>query len=211
MQPDVHVHPPAARVFQYSLDWRFLLPVADPAKIRLAFEEDADFGASLVQAGMPVSNQLFASGFTEEERSNTHSLVLPFGLPVRQVSAQPEEQIEFYRSIRRMIHPGGYFLLGFRNSRISRSDARYHASTPPRVADQLSRAGFSSIKIFGAMPDLLVPEYIFELNAWALNFALQHRFRRKAVLLNMLHILARTVGLVRISNFLPCYFALATA
>ncbi|HEX2993599.1 MAG TPA: hypothetical protein VHP14_02180 [Anaerolineales bacterium] len=200
------IEPPEPRVFRYSLDWRFLLPVADPAQIRVVFEEEAGFCEALDRVGIP-----FAEDSREEEKGRPHSLVFPFGLPLRRISSQSERQIEFYRSIRQRIAPGGHFLLGFRNSRLARPDSQYHASTPPRVTDQLSRAGFCSIKLFGAMPNLLVPEYIFELNPQAMNFTLQHRFRRKPVLLDMLHVLKRTVGWNTISNFLPCYFALAMA
>ncbi|HMB23849.1 MAG TPA: hypothetical protein VKP08_13500 [Anaerolineales bacterium] len=199
------IHPPEPRVFRYSLDWRFLLPAADPAQIRVVFEEESEFCEALDQVGIPS-----VSG-SREERDRPHSLVFPFGVPVRRASARSEHQIEFYRSVRQRIAPGGHFLLGFRNSRLSRPDSRYYASTPPRLKGQLSQAGFRSIKIFGAMPDLLVPEYIFALNPQAMNFALQHRFRRKPVLLNMLHVLKWTVGWNIISNFLPCYFVLATA
>lgn len=199
------IRPPEPRVFRYSLDWRFLLPVADPAQIRVVFEDEPGFCEALDRVGIP-----FASSSREEERGKPHSLVFPFGLPVRWAGARSEHQIEFYRSVRQRIAPGGHFLLGFRNSRLSHSDSRYHASTPPRVTDRLSRAGFHSIKIFGAMPDLLVPEYIFELNPQAMSFALQHRFRRKPVLLNMLHVLKWAAGWDTISNFLPCYFVLAT-
>ncbi|HSA99605.1 MAG TPA: hypothetical protein VLE49_03065 [Anaerolineales bacterium] len=212
MQPNVRsAHLPEPRVFQYSLDWRFLLPIADPARIHVAFEEAADFSETLERIGIPVSNQLSDSNLRVNERDNVHSFVLPFGLPIRWVSAQPADQIEFYRSIRHFICPGGYFLLGFRNSWSSHSATGYHAATPDRVVAQLKQAGFHSIKMFGAMPNLSIPEYIFELSTQALYFTLQHRFRRKPVLLNMLQVLARTIGLARLSNFFPCYFAVATA
>lgn len=208
-----YIHQSKPRFFSYSLDWRFLLPIADTGKIRVVVEDDADLSQTLEQVGITISNQLSFSNFKHDERNNTQSFVLPFGLPVRWVNARQEEQIELYRSIRNMICPGGYFLLGFENSWNSRSNSqsRFHPSTPRRVADQLDQAGFKATQIFGAMPDVCIPEYIFELNDQAMYFALKHRFRRKPVLLNMLRMLARTVGLARISNFLPCYFAVATA
>ena len=201
------------RVFQYSLDWRFLLPIGDPARICVAFNDEADFSETLERIGIPVSNQLSTSNFEGDARDAVHAFVLPFGLPVRWVSAKSEEQIELYRSIRRSICPGGYLLLGFGNpwNPRSRSQPGYHPSTPRRAAYQLDRAGFKSTKIFGAMPNLRIPEYIFELNPQAMQFALEHRFRRKPVLLNALQMLRRTTSLARVSNFLPCYFALATA
>lgn len=201
------------RLFQYSLDWRFLLPIDDPARVRVAFDGEADFSETLERIGIPVSNQLPASNFKGDERDDTHAFVLPFGLPVRWVSAKSEEQIEFYRSIRHRICPGGYFLLGFGNSWSPRPRIQpgYRRSTPRRAAYQVDQAGFKSTKIFGAMPNLRIPEYIFELNSQALHFALEHRFKRKPVLLNALRMLRRTTSLARVSSFLPCYFALAIA
>jgi hypothetical protein len=211
MQPDLHyIHQSKPRFFSYSLDWRFLLPIADTGKIRVVVEDDADLSQTLEQVGITISNQLSFSNFKHDERNNTQSFVLPFGLSVRWVSAREAEQIEFYRSIRQLICPGGYFLLGFGNSWNSHANLQYHPSTPRRVAYELSQAGFKSIKLFGAMPNLRIPEYIFDLRAQSMDFALHHRFRRKPVLLNVLQVLARTVGLARISNFLPCYFVVAT-
>jgi len=202
---------PQPRVFRYSLDWRFLLPVADPAHLCVAFEEEPGFHEALERVGIPASPWLLDLNLAEDERRATHSLALPFGLPVRWVSAGPEEQIEFYRSIRQRIRPGGYFLLGFRNARYSRFKTQYHASRPGRLADQLNRAGFYRIKIFGVMPNLRIPEYIFDLDVQAMRFALGHRFRRKPILLKILQMLAQTIGWAHVSNFFPCYFAIATA
>jgi hypothetical protein len=142
--------------------------------------------------------------------STAQAFVFPFGLPVRWVSARPRAQIRFYRSVREQIGPGGYLMLGFDNSRALHSDAAYHASTPARVVDRLDQAGFKAIRVLGAMPDLRVPEYIFELDAQSLRFVLMHRFRRKSVLLNVIKILMRTAGPIRLSGFLPCYFAVAS-
>ena len=68
-----------------------------------------------------------------------------------------------------------------------------------------------SVKMYGAMPDLRIPEYIFDLDPRALDFAARNRFRRKPAVLQGLRVLAATIGLQRITNFLPCYFAVATA
>ena len=205
-----HVHPPPPRVFQYSLDWRFLLPISDPAKIRVAFEEEADFSEALDRVGIPVSNLLSFSNFKQHESKSIHSLAFPFGLPARWVGSRQQEQIEFYRSVRHLICPGGYLLLGFGNAWTPHPGAQYRLSTPPRMVNQLDQAGFKAITVLGAIPDLRIPEYIFDLNVQVMHFTLTHRFRRKTVLLNMLRMLAETVGLARIANFLPCYFVVAS-
>ncbi|HLO14936.1 MAG TPA: hypothetical protein VK206_08905 [Anaerolineales bacterium] len=205
------IHPPPARVFHDSLDWRFLLPTTEAGKIRVVVEQGADFGQTLEQIGIPVSNCSSFSDIKQNEKENTQALVLPFGLPVRWVSAQRGDQIEFYRSLRHLVCPGGYLLIGFENSWNSHSKTQsgYHPSTSRRVANQLNRAGFRSIRIWGAMPNLRIPEYIFALNDRAIYFALQHRFRRKPALLNILRTLSYAIGWSGISAFLPGYFAVA--
>lgn len=199
------------RVFKYSLDWRFLLPIADAGKIRVVLEEDVDFSQTLGQVGIPISNQSSFSDLKQTGRDATESLALPFGLSAHWVNAQQEDQIEFYRSVRRLICPNGYFLIGFENFWKPRSNAllKYYPSTPRRVAYQLNQAGFRSIKFFGALPNLSNPEYIFALNDQAIHFALQHRFRRKPTLLNILRVVSYAISWSRVSAFLPGYFAVA--
>jgi hypothetical protein len=206
---EVQSSPP--RVFRYSLDWRFLLPMADVSKIWVVVENDADFSQTLERVGIPVSNQISFSDVKQDRKDDTESLVLPFGLPVRWVSAQPKDQIEFYRSIRHLICPSGHILIGFESRWQAGSNITFHPSTPRRIAHQLTQAGFRSIQIFGAMPDLRIPEYIFELQDQAIDFAMRHRFRRKTALLRVIQTVSHTVGLSRLSGFLPCYFAIAVA
>ena len=144
--------------------------------------------------------------------NNIYSLVLPFGLPLRWVSANQAHQVEFFRSMRGFLDSSGYLLIGFNNSWNFRSttQAKYHASTPRRIAYQLHQAGFKAIKVCGVMPNLRVPEYIFDLNAQAIHFALHHRFRRKPALLKFLQRFSAILGWTRIPAFLPAYFAVAT-
>ena len=96
---------------------------------------------------------------------------------------------------------------------ISRATTRskYHPSTPRRVTYQFIQAGFRSIRIWGVTPNLRVPEYIFTLNDQTIQFALQHRFRRKPALLNTLRTLSSVISWPGISAFLPCYFVVAVA
>jgi len=206
-----HVHSHQPQIFHYSLDWRFLLPMADQKDAYVLFDENADFRLALEEVGIRESNQLSFAEFRENKHSNISLLVMPFGLPMRWVGAKQKEQIEFYSASRRLIASGGYLLVGFNNAWYSRVSApsKYYSCTPRRVAYQLKQAGFQSSKIFGAMPNLNIPEYLFDLESRAMYFALQYRFRRKPVVLKSLHALAATIGLARISNFLPCYFVVA--
>jgi len=213
MQPDPQrIHQSQPRVFNYSLDWRFLLPLSNPDKIFVFLEDDSDFSQTLEQIGIPVSNQLSFLNIEQKEKKESASFVLPFGLPVRWVGREQSDQIEFFRSMRKLMDENGNLLVGFDNSwnYRSRTQTKYQPSTPRRVVSQLQKAGFKTIKVFGVISNLSIPEYIFDLNAQPLYFALQHRFKRKPVLLNLLQLLSGTIGLTGISDFLPCYFAVAT-
>jgi hypothetical protein len=79
------------------------------------------------------------------------------------------------------------------------------------MTDELRQAGFRSARIYGAMPSLEIPEYIFDIDPRAIHFALRNRFRRKPTVLHALRLLSGAIGWKRISNFLPCYFAVAAA
>lgn len=213
MQSDQQrLHQSHPRVFNYSLDWRFLLPLSNTDKLFVFLENDPDFGQTLEQVGIPVSNQLSFLNIEQKEKTDSASFVLPFGLPVRWVGREQADQIEFFRSMRKLMDDNGNLLVGFNNSwtYCSSPQIKYHPSTPGRVVSQLQKAGFKTMKVFGVISNLSIPEYIFDLNARPVYFALQHRFKRKPILLNLLQLLSSTIGLTGISDFLPCYFVRAT-
>lgn len=199
--------------FQYSLDWRFLLPLADTKNIFLLLDEDQDFNQALEQVGIQTSRRLSFSDLKQITNNEIQSLVMPFGIPAGWVTAKPEEQLEFYAFLRHLVTSGGYLLVGYNNiwNEHSRSQKKYHPSTPRRIVDQLKRVGFQSALTYGAMPNLAIPEYIFELDSRTIQFTLRNRFRRKPAVLGTLRILSAMVGWRRMSNFLPCYFTVATA
>ena len=90
---------PQPRVFNHSLDWRFLLPLSNPEKTFVLFEDDFDFGLTLEKVGIPVSNQLSFLDIERKEKSEAASFVFPFGLPLRWVGEELADQIEFFRSM----------------------------------------------------------------------------------------------------------------
>jgi hypothetical protein len=164
-----------------------------------------------VHVGIPVSNQLSFLDIDQKEKNQVNSLVLPFGMPVHWVSGEAADQVEFLRSMRKLISEHGNLLVGINNSRGYRSQTstQYYSSTLQRMTSQLQKAGFKAVKVFGVIPDLNVPEYIFDLNARPLYFALQHRFKRKPVILNLLQLLSYAAGPMRLSDYLPGYFIAA--
>ena len=212
MQSQQSVNNSQPRVFHYSLDWRFLLPLSDPHRIFVFFEDNPDFCETLEYVGIPVSNQLSFLDIQQKPQKEASSLAFPFGVPVNWVSGEAADQIEFFRSIRKLLGEHGNLLVGFRNARGYRSNlaANYYRSTPQQMSTQLQKAGFKAIKRFGVIPDLNIPEYIFELNPRSLDFALQHRFKRKTLFLKLLQLLSHTSGMMHLFDFLPCYFVAAT-
>jgi len=209
-QPITAVSP---RVFNYSLDWRFLLPIENPQKAYFLYAEDSDFSQTLEHVGFHANQRLSRSDLLDRNPGRFDLFVMPFGLPRGWVGASRQDRVRFYSSIHRFIEPGGYLLVGFDNilKAVSNGQPGYYPSTPSRVVTELKKAGFNSVKIYGAMPDLAIPEYIFDIQPRAIQFALQNRFRRKPALLRSLRALARTVGYERLSNFLPSYFAVTAA
>lgn len=203
---------PPPQVFHYSLDWRFLIPMSEPARTCLLFEENDGFQQTLEQVGLGAARFSLSELRARQDRS-FQVLILPFGPPVAWVGAARPDRVQFFVSLRRFIDPGGSLLVGFENLLSLRAGSRggYRASTPRRMAGELKDAGFRSVRVYGAMPDLQIPEYIFDLAPGAVAFALRNRFRRKPTLLRSLHLLARVSGWEALSNFLPCYFAVAAA
>src|SRR6266508_1256506 len=206
------IHRLQPRVFKYSLDWRFLLPLSDADKTFVFFEDDFDFKKTLEQVGIPVSNQLSLLDIERKEKRAAASFVFPFGLPVRWVGKEQADQVEFFRSMRKLMGDTGNLLVGFNNlwNYRSKTPTKYYFSTSRRMISQLQEAGFKVIKVFGVIPTLNIPEYIFDLNAHPVSFALQHRFKRKPILLNLLQLLSHTTGVALVSDFLPCYFVVAS-
>jgi hypothetical protein len=200
------------RVFHYSLDWRFLLPTADAKKLCLLLEENEEFSHALDPVGLRGTQQVSFLDLKDDRIQRFDSLAMPFGLSTGWAGKGHAAQVEFYVSIRRLLSSGGYFLVGFNNTwNLRASSPEYYSSTPHRMAEQLKEAGFQSVKLFGAMPNLNIPEYIFETDSRTIQFALQNRFRRKPVVVRALRALSGTIGMHTLSNFLPCYFAVAAA
>lgn len=204
---------PPPRLFHYSLDWRFLLPSADVQNVFLLMEKNEELTEALGQVGIQPAQCLSFPELRQAKSENVPMLVLPFGLATGWVSPRDKDQLELYASLRGFLAPEGYILVGFNNLWNVPASTRtsYYASTPRRVTAQLTQAGFHSIVLFGAMRNLAIPEYIFQLEARTIQFALQNRFRRKPAALRAMGALAGTIGLARISNFLPCYYAVARA
>jgi hypothetical protein len=85
-----------------------------------------------------------------KEKRAAASFVFPFGLPVRWVGKEQADQVEFFRSMQKLMGDTGNLLVGFNNLWNYRSNTptKYYFSTPRRMISQFQEAGFKMIKIF---------------------------------------------------------------
>jgi hypothetical protein len=113
------------------------------------------------------------------------------------------------RSARRLIRPGGTFLLGFSNRwniRRKRRESSY-TSTTFEMSRVLPELGYEKENYYGALPEPLAPEYIFPLNALSLGFVLNHRYQHR--LPSYFLKLTKTPAIHSMLNFLPFFYAVA--
>lgn len=182
-----------------SADWRFLLPITESSRILIIGGEYDGFSELFSKIGVLEVTWLCSSLLANSENKNVeHSkfdaianlatqsfpsksfdmVVVPFGFPGGRLT----DEADVFQMIRRLMRPNGTMLIGFSNifglfRRGEQSDSCY--STPWQMIRKLRSAGYSQIDIYGAMPSLVSPEYIFPLKAHLLSFTLQHRYRYK--------------------------------
>jgi hypothetical protein len=206
MHADLSVLPrDVPKVYRYSLDWRFFLPETNVQRVHVFFADDDEFSQALDKVGIPRANQHTFAALTSNAEIEVPSMVFPFGIP------RAEDPIGFLHTCRRWIEPGGCLMIGFNNTLYRRGPSSYQAARPRRLLAQLGKAGFQNIRMWGVMSRLSIPEYIFDLNLESIQFAFAHRFRRKRLVQQTLLALAQAVGPARISDYLPCYLAVAVA
>ncbi len=176
-----------------SQDWRFLLPIPEggealllcrsreelpPAFSRLGIRTVACFAdpRALIPSGRPPGDGVvLASASALPFPPQTFDLVLaPRGMPL-----PSQRWPEAARALLRLLRPGGALLLGFSGRFRFRGAASGEMSASPRrVVDILRRVGYTNPELYGVMPDLDVPEYIFPFSPYALAFVLRSRYRR---------------------------------
>lgn len=171
--------------FQHSLpqsssDWRFLLPITKNSRVLIIGGEQDDFTELFNKIGVSSVTWLcnpsaVASELNENNQNYFDIVAIPFGFP----AAKLTDEIEVFRTVRRLLHPGGSIFLGFSNKLGLFSKAfianSYH-STPHHVIRYLRLSGYSDIDLYGVMSNLETPEYIFPLKADLLGFTLRHRY-----------------------------------
>lgn len=189
-----------ATSFQYSLDWRFFLPISNASRVlyigaggeevRSFFQRLNVHGVFHLERNLLDEIQLFfASG------SRFDVISIPYdGFP-------PQVYIE----IKKILRPGGSLLLGFSNYYRARDE---HAISIFEVRSLLKTAGFSRVKYYGVLPDQRAPEYIFPLDLRSARFVLRHRYRRRMKFW-LLQTLSLSPFLFVLLYFLPAYYVVA--
>lgn len=194
----------------YSVDWRFLLPFVPDVHTLVVHGEQSDYERTFQELGIPVvvasAGELHALA---ESGSLFDTVAAPVGFGRDGNRIGRDEWLGDCRAARRLIRSGGRLLIGFSN----RWDVRSRIWTGQKssvweMCKVLSTLGFHSIRYFGALPELLAPEFIFPLKSQLLGFVLDQRYRHK--LPKFAFFLTQTFVARFLLNFLPFYYVVAS-
>ena len=228
------IDPFSAALPDFSVDWRFLLPVRPGCRMLVLSEGGGDFARYFAALEMTVIVWRIdaperAAGKPHQDSDRPQDSVLfrlpdppflpgsfdmvaiPFGIPQRLL---PEAGgiSGFQRSLSRLLRPGGRLLMGFVNPRSLRRPrlAGQSVFLPGRLKAELEGAGLRVLSLYGVAPDLLKPAYILPLRERSFRFFLQHRFSGKPAG-RLFGMLPGSMTSAFLSRFLPCYFVVASA
>jgi|CXWL01.1.fsa_nt_gi hypothetical protein len=221
---------PGADAPSNSADWRFFLPISAGSNVLLVTNHGEDIARYFEKLGIrtTIYNNDSSTGpdveFTKQKSADFenefsppggHSLfdvvAIPHGFPEYLLSRGETPQIDVYQKIKQALNPRGALLIGFSNSlrlgRAARPFVNFYA-TPQGMIGLLRKAGYPSVEIYGAIPDLNVPDYIFSLNKHEIGFVLEHRYRYK-IPAWALKLLTTSFVAGSLSGFFPFYYAVA--
>jgi SAM-dependent methyltransferase len=225
--------PLKAKLPEYGIDWRFLLPMRAAARTLILSDTWTDSSARFADLEMQAISchtvgagsdaDPWVSGAARpdgEPRVVAHpaqlpfaggsfdAVVIPFGIPKGLLAAG--YGAGRLSALKRLLRPGGTLLLGFSNrwGFLRRGRRMGLAAGPASITRLLSRAGFGRRRLYAAVPNLDRPAYIFPLDQRPLQFFLRHGLlgKRGAALLRVLPIpiLTRLMP-----GMLPSYFVVA--
>ncbi|MGB0383534.1 MAG: methyltransferase domain-containing protein [Ardenticatenaceae bacterium] len=141
-------------------------------------------------------------------------VALPYGLTNNISEANHQIQLAGLQTARRLLRPGGALYIGFAGSwsyrRLFAKPALFGArATPGRIFRLLERAGYSSITVYGAIPDHLNPDYLLPLQNESIRFVLAAYFKKKGVSKFLQRRLTSPWAAGWIKWFLPAYGIIA--
>lgn len=196
----------------HGVDWRFLLPIYETPKMLVICGEQNDYARSFHELGISVTTAPFDKlevAALSFESENFDIVAAPLGLNRISNRGGRSGFAESLRSARRLIRPGGTFLLGFSNrwDILRRRSESSCVSTIREMSRLLSGLGYETKYYYGAIPEPVAPEYIFPLEARSLGFVLNHRYQHK--LPGFFLKLTKTPAVNLMLNFLPFFYAVA--
>lgn len=196
----------------HGVDWRFLLPNYENPRMLVICGEQNDYDRSFRELGISIVtvpfNKLEVTALPFEPQS-FDIVAAPLGLNRINSMGGRSDFVEKLKSVRRLIRPGGAFLLGFSNRwdiRRKRQESSY-ISTTWEMSRLLLRSGYETKCYYGAVPERVSPEYIFPLDAQSLGFVLNHRYQHK--LPDYFLKLTKTPLVNPLLNFLPFFYVVA--
>jgi hypothetical protein len=199
---------------QNSMDWRFLLPILAESKVLIVgggCDEFTQFFGQLGIESIAWDHDFLNPTRTPFPELHFEIIAIPHGFPDKGLSSSPQQHLEVYRTMWHFLKPGGTILIGFSNAQVIRRriNPDNYYSTPRLMRQLLQKAGYETVTLYGAIPNLFTPEYIFPLTRKTVGFTLKHRYRYKlpARLLRWFDHPFFTAGF---SHLLPSYFATAT-
>lgn len=199
---------------QSSTDWRFLLPVSHQSKVLVVGRKCDDYTRLFNNLEIAVASweadfsvlpaKVFSPAIFD-------IVAIPLGLPDEMKNRNPQNYPETFQNLRSLLKPGGIILIGFLNSQAFQRKfiAGNYYTTPNGITRFLHRAGYEEITLYGAIPNLSAPEYLFPLTRQTIGFILEHRYRNKLPV-QFLSLLHNPVITALFSYFFPAYYAVAT-
>jgi hypothetical protein len=217
-----------------STDWRLLLPLKEKTKLLVITNKNDDYGQYFLPFGIETytldslrSDQLQddvkhsprnpETGITTAKHSELpfsqavyDVIAMPFGFLEGIPMANKPKRLEQLKAIRHLIRPGGSLLIGFSNlwGHLLKLNYRNDLSTPQTIVNLLLRANYDSIKLFAAIPNPIIPEYIFPISPQTTSFFLKHRYKRKLPK-SLINFITQPKTASLFSNLLSSYYAVA--
>lgn len=209
---------PAPSPVRGGPDWRFLLPLSRQSRL-LVVEEPQHADAAICRSLHALRVRTTAWGPAAiaavaqapvNQRFDIIAAPLGFG------GIGPAEDLRRYRDLhrcaRRLLAPGGTLLIGFGNrwgfGVAAAAGNGVACSTPREMTAILRGHGYDKVRLFGTLPGMLDPGYIFPLRAQTLRCALRQYYRHNRIGA----FLTRPRAVTRLLlDLLPGYYAVASA
>jgi SAM-dependent methyltransferase len=198
-----------------SIDWRLFVPLENGSRIVVAGVAADEIASLLNRLGADAvawDERRLDVGAAASSRAPFDIVAIPLGFAHAGPRAGHTTRVALAKA-RRLLKPGGTIVLGFDNPFAPRgksSGRRGFSLRPARVVRAIEQTGYGSVRLYGALTGLSVPDYVFPLRRETLAFVIRRRFRGKVHPL-LLGFLTSAVGLSMLCRVLPAYFVTAVS